>query len=376
MEGGFEEMNISKHILQHGYPLEIHEIQTEDGYLLTLYRIPHGRYTKVNHLNNEPVLINHALLGSAKNFVILGPSKSLGYFLPDNGYDVWLMNARGSWHSRKHRTMNPDKDKEFWQFTWHEIGVYDIPATIDYILNTTNSSALHYIGHSQGSTSLFVMGSERSEYNKKVKVMIAMTPAVYMKNFKMVFMKLVAILHKNLEVLADRLSILELPPLPVPAEIARRLEEKICSQNIIEINICKKVMSIILSSDLTDLGMVPIVASVMSSGCSVKQLLHCGQTITTENFEQYDWGYEKNVEKYGSKTPRKYDIKRITFPVAIFAGENDGIAVIEDVEVLSRMLPNVIHYNAFTGFGHLYFIIGNYTSMLNKKILTVLKRYD
>ncbi|KAG5861546.1 hypothetical protein JTB14_028397 [Gonioctena quinquepunctata] len=199
VEEVFKEFNITEHILQRGYPVEKHEIQTEDGYLLTLYRIPHGRYQENKQPNNKAVLINHGLLGSAEAYLMLGPNKALGYFLPDSGYDVWLINARGSWHSRKHITMNPDEDKEFWQFTWHDIGVYDIPATIDYILNSTNSSALHYIGHSQGATSLFVMGSERSEYNKKVKVMIAMAPAAYMSNIKMLLVRTLAFFYKSLE---------------------------------------------------------------------------------------------------------------------------------------------------------------------------------
>lgn len=64
----------------------------------------------------------------------------------------------------------------------HEIGKYDLPATIDYILQTTNYSRLHYIGHSQGTTSFFVAMSERPEYNEKILLMVAMAPPVFMAN--------------------------------------------------------------------------------------------------------------------------------------------------------------------------------------------------
>lgn len=74
-----------------------------------------------------------------------------------------------------------DRDR-FWKITFEEIGRYDIPATIDYILHTTNHTKLHYIGHSQGCATFFVMLSELPEYNKKIKMMHALAPAVYMNH--------------------------------------------------------------------------------------------------------------------------------------------------------------------------------------------------
>lgn len=41
------------------------------------------------------------------------------------------------------------ESEEFWDFSWHEIGFYDIPAMINYVLETTKTDKLDYIGHSQ-----------------------------------------------------------------------------------------------------------------------------------------------------------------------------------------------------------------------------------
>lgn len=71
------------------------------------------------------------------------------YKLADAGYDVWMGNARGTEASREHVLLDP-KEKEFWSFSWHEIGYYDLPACIDHILNATNHEKLFYIGYSQG----------------------------------------------------------------------------------------------------------------------------------------------------------------------------------------------------------------------------------
>lgn len=59
------------------------------------------------------------------------------------------------------------------------MGIYDLPATIDYILELTNQSQLYYIGHSMGSCMFFVMCSMRPEYNYKIRAQISLAPVAY-----------------------------------------------------------------------------------------------------------------------------------------------------------------------------------------------------
>ena len=58
---------------------------------------------------------------------------SLPFILSRAGYDVWLGNARGSRLSRAHETLNPDRDEKFWEYSFQQMGYYDLPAEIDYI---------------------------------------------------------------------------------------------------------------------------------------------------------------------------------------------------------------------------------------------------
>lgn len=122
----------------------------------------------------------HGLMGMSGNFVSNG-KQSLGYFLANHGYDVWLGNARGTRYSRKHTTLTT-KDKKYWNFSWNEIGIYDLPACIDYILETTNQKQLNYIGHSQGTTAFFVLMSEKPEYNYKILLHQSLSPVIYLTN--------------------------------------------------------------------------------------------------------------------------------------------------------------------------------------------------
>lgn len=107
-----------------------------------------------------------------------------GFILADAGYDVWMGNSRGTTFSRNHTTLNPDTDHKFWNFSWHEIGIYDLPASIDYILNVTNSTSLYYVGHSQGSTTMYVMASEKPEYNEKIKFYVHLAPIAFMSHLR------------------------------------------------------------------------------------------------------------------------------------------------------------------------------------------------
>ena len=60
----------------------------------------------------------------------------LGYILADACFDVWMGNSRGNTFSRGHASLD-NKSDEYWDFSWHEMGLYDIPTVIDYILART-----------------------------------------------------------------------------------------------------------------------------------------------------------------------------------------------------------------------------------------------
>lgn len=159
-------------ILSDGYNLEVHNVTTEDGYILELHRIPG---------NNTPILLQHGLGGTSDNFILNGPGEALAYSLSDAGYDVWLGNTRGNYYSRKHSTLSPENFR-FWNYSLHEMAIYDLPAMINYILVETSQSGLHYIGHSQGATLIMILLSEKPEHNELMKSVYLLAPPVYINH--------------------------------------------------------------------------------------------------------------------------------------------------------------------------------------------------
>uniref|UniRef100_A0A670ZKH5 AB hydrolase-1 domain-containing protein n=1 Tax=Pseudonaja textilis TaxID=8673 RepID=A0A670ZKH5_PSETE len=165
---------LQSEIIQYwGYPSEEHEIMTSDGYYLKANRIPNG----IRSRPKPVVLLVSGFLTEGRCWLINLPSNSLGFVLADAGYDVWIINNRGTTWSRRHQNLTIDQE-EFWDFSFHEMAIYDIPATINFILHKTNQDSLYYIGHSQGASLVF------PQLAQKTKLLIFLAPSSTLKGIK------------------------------------------------------------------------------------------------------------------------------------------------------------------------------------------------
>ena len=72
-------------IRSYGYPVEEHEVVSEDGYVLTLHRIPHGKADSGSDPKIKvPVLLGHCMVASSAVWSLM-PNHSLAYSLADSG---------------------------------------------------------------------------------------------------------------------------------------------------------------------------------------------------------------------------------------------------------------------------------------------------
>lgn len=148
-----------------------------------MFRIPYSHKLQNANKPRPSVLIQHGLFSCSDAWMFNGPNDGIAFLLADAGFDVWLGNARGNTYSRNHTSRLVDHPY-FGRFSWHEIGHYDLASMIDYILKINQQKSIHYVGHSQGTTSFFVLLSTRPEYNEKIKTAHMLAPVAFMNNME------------------------------------------------------------------------------------------------------------------------------------------------------------------------------------------------
>lgn len=362
-------------IRKYGYPCEVYTVVSKDGYILEMHRIPFG---KDGPSENRPaVYLQHGILSSSADWV-LKPDTGLGYVLADAGYDVWMPNVRGSRYSRKHITLDPDKDaRKFWDFSWHDIGVDDVPTMIDYVIATVNQEQIFYIGHSQGTTLFYVMCSELPEYNEKIRAMFSLSPVAWMKHMTSPLLRLVAMTNWVLGPFLEIIGMHEfLPQNSFFAEIG----DKLCGDNSFLQPLCTNALFAICGFNPKQMNasLIPTVMGHTPAGAATKQLLHFAQEVNSGHFRKYDYGFFGNIAKYKSISPPKYQLEKVTAPVYLHYSRNDWISHEKDVIKLSQELGNVKGKFVILDdrFNHVDFIYGiDVYELLYIRVLGLMKRH-
>ncbi|XP_033228946.1 lysosomal acid lipase/cholesteryl ester hydrolase-like [Belonocnema kinseyi] len=341
-------------ITDDGYPFEEYNLKTQDGYFLTIHRIPGGNGESINKTQpNKPIAyLVHALTQSSIDWVSIGRNVSLAYLLADKGFDVWLGNNRGTIFAQKHQTYSTTSSS-FWNFSWHESGVIDIPETIDFILNETGKSEIFFVGYSQSCTELVVMGSLKPEYNKKITLAVNMAPAVFTGHVKGLLWLPLMILGRFISGILDNVGHFGIIVSPFLVYIDTFIFKHRISTFLIFILIYSASG---IDYNGTDLEVVRKEIVYIPGGLSTKQLTHYSfGFINPGTFRQYDYGKSENMRKYNSTIPPDYPLEKVTVPIAIFQGLQDFLASPEDVEILVNKLPNVVCRKKFKQLSHTSF---------------------
>ena len=98
-------------------------------------------------MSKPPVFMQHGIFDSANCWLMNHSDVAPAFVAARAGYDVWLGNTRGNTFSNSHTTFT-QKDYQYWEFDWEQMGKYDIPASLDYITKLTGHQKVAYIGHS------------------------------------------------------------------------------------------------------------------------------------------------------------------------------------------------------------------------------------
>ncbi|XP_066155779.1 gastric triacylglycerol lipase-like isoform X2 [Euwallacea fornicatus] len=366
-------------VQRYGYQFENHLVVTEDGYILKLHRILPPSNKTSNTIGEEkrpPVIVFHGLGGSSAFWVLQG-KKSLAFFLVDNGFDVWLGNFRGNYYSNTHVRLT-QQSREYWNFGFHEIAIYDLPACIDFISKTTGGKGnLAYIGHSMGTTISYVYSILRAKHAKEnLRVIVSLAPVAYPKNIRGLF----KLLSPVAPVLADILRLKGMHAIGQFHELFQGLMAVTCGKYPLIIS-CNEILSLAAGQSHVSQfqpEILPVFLSYYPSGTSLHTLEHFAQLIVRGGqFQMFDYGPLINVQKYNHQIPPEYDVKQIQVPVHLFVGYYDAIGTQEDAAILFSKLQGAQIETEITKhllpYAHNDFFLAKHLEPFHEKLLDIIK---
>ncbi|KAI2658568.1 Lysosomal acid lipase/cholesteryl ester hydrolase [Labeo rohita] len=340
-------------IIRHwGYPAEEFEVVTEDGYILSVNRIPHGVKNKDGQEVKPVVFLQHGLLAAGSNWVTNLPNTSLGFLLAEAGFDVWIGNSRGNTWSRKHISLDP-KQKEYWQFSHDELAKKDLPAVINFITKTTGQEQIFYVGHSQGTTIAFIAFSTMPELASKIKMFFALAPVATVGMTKSPMTKLSVIPEFLIWDLFGRKDFFP------QNDLIKFFATEFCSRKPLSV-LCGNVFFLLCGFDEKNLNMsrTPVYTTHCPAGTSVQNMVHWAQAVKTSKLMAYDYGKAGNMAHYNQSTPPLYNVRDMTVPTALWSGGQDTLADPQDVALLLTQIPKLVYHRDIKHWEHLDFIWG------------------
>lgn len=378
------EKEIETYVTGKGYTYDRHDVETEDGFYLGLFHIQkipeenlkfpskpekENQRKKLKIKKKIPVLFMHGLLDSSDGWLINKEEKNLPLILASCGFDIWLGNARGNKYSRTHKWFEPE-NFEFWQFTFDEMGKYDLPALIKYIrkLNPSKEKII-YIGHSQGTTSFFSgMSLNPNFFKENINIMVALAPIARLTNMSSNFLKVLegSSIHKLLKGCKVK-------------DVFYSGKESSSSTNPNLSNLGLTLMTDDNSKEYNDSEQISFFMRHFPSGTSLKNLIHFTQLYKSNKFCQYNYGSEANFAIYQSKEPMEYNLNNLTgkdnVKFIFVCGKNDKLADVEDVKWLyNQICDNVLHFSVNENMGYSTFLVGKDINWFTEPLRIILQQ--
>ncbi|KXJ69900.1 hypothetical protein RP20_CCG025478 [Aedes albopictus] len=269
-----------RYVERHGITSEFYNVTTEDGYQLKMFRLlPKGERRGV-------VLLQHGLRESSASWLLL--NQNLPLQLLERGIEVWLGNSRASTEGSSHKSLDRSS-AEFWSFSFHEIGYYDLAAMVDFTMAASGSERIQVVAFSEGAAATLILLSKRPAYNEKISQLNLLAPAVLLSNSSYTVLAALYVTFKPI----------------LPWSLQRFVTGK-----------------------------------DEFFGNSQKELEHLQHLMLSGRFVEYDYGSKRNRAVYGTSKVPEYPLEKVTCPVVLHYGGSDRVVHPRDVLRLSRKLAN------------------------------------
>lgn len=110
-------------------------VHTDDKYILSVFHL-------FTDLKKNSIIFIHRPGGTGEDF-LLNPNSFI-FKLVLKGFDIWLVNLRGTIFSQRHLNLS-ETGPEFWDFSPVEIIRFDVQGIVDYVIKVTKSKSVNVV---------------------------------------------------------------------------------------------------------------------------------------------------------------------------------------------------------------------------------------
>ncbi|MCD9558959.1 hypothetical protein HAX54_016668 [Datura stramonium] len=338
----------------HGYKCQEYEVITDDGYILSVQRIPEGRVGG-GEQNRQPVLLQHGVLVDGVTWLMNSPEQSLAMILADSGFDVWIANTRGTRYSLRHLNLDPN-NPDYWNWSWDDLVVHDLPTVVNLVYKQTGQK-IHYVGHSLGTLIALASFSEGRQIDK-IKSAALLSPIAYLSHMTTPLGVVAA--RSFLGEITTIFGLSEFNPRSAPVS---KFVNALCAQPGVD---CYDFLTAITGKNCClNASTVDFFLKNEPQPTSTKNFVHLAQTVRDGILRKYDYGSTKyNLAHYGEAKPPQYNLANIPrdLPLFLSYGGQDALSDSKDVETLLDYLKfhdvNKLHVQYVKDYAHADFIIG------------------
>jgi len=310
------------------------------------------RLTRLHGGNKGPVLLVHGVGVWSGMFSLETIRENFAQFLVKNGYDVWLLDWRGS------------IQLPLTQFTLDQVAENDIPAAVDYVLKETRANSIQAVVHCAGSAAFFMSlaagrlaGKVRCVSCSQVALHFAVPPATE---------------AKSLIRLPEFLDTVGVPYMTPTEDAECRLFQEAFGAFVDILHhectstICHRITFLYghLYEHANTNEETHARLSEQYGKCNITVFRHLAQLARRGASTRYDYGWHENLERYGSRTPPSYlDPAHFRIPITFVSGAKNRTFLPRSTELTFDWLvrkngEGLYKRHIVPGYGHIDSFMG------------------
>ena len=253
------------------------------------------------------------------------------------------------------------------------MGLYDLPANINFVLKQTGQEKLTYVGHSQGTTQMILAASLLPWYfNQNVNLFVGLAPVISTKHTEVPVFKKLARMWRPLQLAAKKFGVFDMLDANWWEDEAELL---FCAELD---GLCEEFLAYFADAnpEVDNLDRANVFLANFPAGTGYEDVVYYAQTTDNDVPKRFNYGERENLHRYGSYEPPEVPLKDLNIPVAVFSGSYDKLADPTDVASLVEALGSNVVFNQEYPLGHLSFGLAKDMSWFSGDVVNVMNQFS